>query len=179
MTRSCARNTSKQSFAQGARQRARGGVRHQVQNDFGIARRLENRAAPPQVSPQLGGIRDVPVVRHRHAALVAGHRKRLRVQQHGVAGGRIAGVADGLVAGQGPQNVAGEDVGDVAHGFVDEDLRAVGGAEAGALLSAMLQRVKPEVSQLGRFGVAVNRDHSAFVVEFIEHTFREPRRKPI
>ena len=33
----------------------------------------------------------------------------------------------------------------------------------------MLQRVQPEVGQLGCFGMAVDGDHAALFVEFIEH----------
>jgi hypothetical protein len=61
---------------------------------------LEDGAAPLQLRAQFGGVGDVAVVRHRDAALVAGHRKRLRVQQHRVAGGGVARVADGQLAGQ-------------------------------------------------------------------------------
>ena len=55
---------------------------------------------------QFGGIGDVAVVRDRDLALVAGHRERLRVEQHGIAGGGVARVADGQVAGQLGQHVA-------------------------------------------------------------------------
>ena len=49
------------------------------------------------------------------------------------------------------------------------DLVAVAGADAGALLPAVLQGVEAEVGQLGGFGMAVDGDHAALVVEFIEH----------
>ena len=52
--------------------------------------------------------------------------------------------------------------------FVGVDLVAIGGADAGALLAAMLQRVEPEIGQLGGFGVAVDGDDAAFFVELIE-----------
>ena len=71
------------------------------------------------------------------------------------------------------QHVAGEDVRHMPHGLVAVDLAAVAGADAGALLPAMLQRVEAEVGQLGRFGMAVDGDHAALVVEFIEHEIIE------
>ena len=89
-----------QRIAQRARQRALGRVRHQVQDHFGVARCLEDGPAPLQVGAQFRRVGDVAVVRHRHAALVAGHRKRLRVQQHRIAGRGIARVADGQLARQ-------------------------------------------------------------------------------
>ena len=64
-----------QRFAQRARKRALRGVRHQVQDDFGVARRLENRAVAPRSLPQFRGVGDVAVVRDRHPALVAGTEK--------------------------------------------------------------------------------------------------------
>ena len=44
----------------------------------------------------------------------------------------------------------------------------------GALLAAMLQRVQAQIGELGGFRMAVNRDHAALVVEFIEHTIQAP-----
>ena len=107
-----------QGIAQRAGQRALGRVRHQVQDDFGIAGGLEDGAAASQVAAQFGGVGDVAVVRHRHAALVAGHGEGLGVEQHGIAGGGIARVADGQFAGQSLQHRAGEDIGHVPHGLV-------------------------------------------------------------
>ena len=49
------------------------------------------------------------------------------------------------------------------------DLLAVAGADAGALLAAMLQRVEAQIGQLGGFGMAVDGDNAALFVEFIEH----------
>ena len=86
-----------QRFAQRAGQRALARTRHQVQNHFGIARGLEDGAVAFQLAAQFGGVGDVAVVRHRDVALVAGHRKRLRVEQHRIAGGGIARVADGAI----------------------------------------------------------------------------------
>ena len=42
-----------------------------------------------------------------------------------------------------------EDLGDVPHVLVDEDLRAVAHGDAGRLLAPVLQRVEPEVGELG------------------------------
>jgi hypothetical protein len=49
---------------------------------------------------------------------------------------------------------------------------AVGGADAGAFLAAMLQRVEAQVSQLGGFGMAVDGDYAALFVEFIVHKIK-------
>ena len=45
----------------------------------------------------------------------------------------------------------------------------VAGNNARALLSTMLQRIEPEVRQVGGLGMAINGENAAFLVEFIEH----------
>ena len=71
-----------------------------MQNDFGIARSLEDGTFALQLAPQFAGIGDIAVVRDRDLSLVAVDGERLRVQQHRIAGGGIARVADGQIAGQ-------------------------------------------------------------------------------
>ncbi len=66
------------------------------------------------------------------------------------------------------QDILGKDVGDQSHGAMGAQCQAVGGDDARRLLSAMLQRVQAEVSQLLRLRVSVDRHHSALVMEFIE-----------
>ena len=62
-----------------------------------------------------------------------------------------------------------ERLGHVAHGARDPHLLAVGGADAGALLAAMLQGVEAEIGQVGRFGMAEDAEDAALVFELIEH----------
>ena len=66
------------------------------------------------------------------------------------------------------QDFLGKDVGDQSHGAMGAQGQAVGGDDARRFLPAMLQRMQPEVSQLFRLRVSVDRHHSAFVMEFIE-----------
>ena len=58
-------------------------------------------------------------------------------------------MADGDVAAQRAQGGLVEDLADEPHVLVDEDLLTVTGGDAGRLLAAVLQRVEPEVRQLG------------------------------
>ena len=71
-----------------------------MQDYFGVTRGLKDRAFALKVAPQFGGIRDVSVVRDGNLAFIAGHRKRLRIQQHGVAGSGVARVPDRQLAWQ-------------------------------------------------------------------------------
>ena len=55
------------------------------------------------------------------------------------------------------------------HRLVAVDVVAVARCDAGAFLPAMLQRIKPQVGQIRRFGMPVDREDAALFVEFVEH----------
>ena len=175
MIRSFARNTSENApsscsrasrSALGKRALARPG--HQVQHDFGIAGGLENGPVALEIAPQFRRIRDVAVVRHRDLSLIAGHRKRLRIQQHRIAGGGIARVPDGQFAGQLVQHSGREDIGDMTHLADTVDGAAVAGRNPSAFLSPMLKSVQAEIGEIGGFGMAVNGENATLFVEFVE-----------
>ena len=65
------------------------------------------------------------------------------------------------------QNVFGKDVGDQSHGPMGAQRQPVGGDDARRLLSAMLQRMQAEVSELLRLRMGVDGHHPAFVVKFV------------
>jgi hypothetical protein len=138
-----------------------------MEDDFGIARSLKNGAALAEFLAQLHRVDDVAIVGHGDAALVAGDGERLGVEESRIAGGRIARVTDGESAGQLVQHIAGEDLGHVAHGLVAVEISAIAGADASALLAAMLERIEAEVGELGGFGVPVDGDDAAFLVELV------------
>ena len=131
-----------QRLAQRSRQSLFARPRHQMQNHFRIARSLKNGPFAFQFAPQLPGIRDVAVVRHRDLAFVASHRKRLRVQQHRVARRRIARVPDRQFPRQRPQHFRRENIRHVPHALVIVNVTPVARRDAGALLPAMLQGVQ-------------------------------------
>ena len=58
-------------------------------------------------------------------------------------------MADGQVPAQRLEGGLVEDLRDQAHVLVDQDLPAVADRDAGRLLAAVLQRVEPEVGELG------------------------------
>ena len=62
-----------------------------------------------------------------------------------------------------------ERVGDVTHRPRGAHPLAVSGDDAGALLAAMLQRVEPEIREVGGLGIAEDAEDAAFVFEFVEH----------
>ena len=134
-----------QRFAERSGKRPLARPRDQMQNHFGIAGGLENGAVAFQFAAQFSGIGDVAVVRDRDVSFIAGDRKRLGIEQHRIAGGRIAGVADGGFAGQSSQHFRRENFGHVAHALVAINFAAVAGRDAGAFLPAMLERVEAQV----------------------------------
>ena len=73
-----------------------------------------------------------------------------------------------MFAGQAAQHLRREDIGDVAHGFVAVNLAAVARGDAGAFLAAMLQRIQAQIGEVGGFGMAVDGEDAAFLVEFVE-----------
>ena len=75
-------------------------------------------------------------------------------------------MADGQVAGEPAQGGLVEDVGDQAHGLVDDHLAAVAGDYAGTLLATVLQGVEAKVDQFGRILVAEDPADAAFMFGF-------------
>ena len=69
-------------------------ARDEVQNDFGVRRRLVDRAVADQFAAERHGVGQVAVVRDGEAAGVELGEQRLHVAQDRLAGRRIAHVAD-------------------------------------------------------------------------------------
>ena len=68
--------------------------RVEVEDDLGVAVRLEDRALLDEIVAQLVRVDDVAVVAERDLAVRAVDQDRLGVQQLALAGGRVAHVAD-------------------------------------------------------------------------------------
>src|SRR5436305_6895448 len=69
-------------------------------------------------------------------------------------------MSDRPAAGEPGDHVLLEDVGDVTHAALQMELPAVPRDHAGALLAAMLERVEPQVGQIGRVVTAVDTEDS-------------------
>ena len=143
------------------------GKRDQVNDDFGVAVGLKNRALALQPRAHLHGVDQVAVVRHGNRSFVRLHQNRLRIQQRRVSGGRVARVADGQRAAHFREHIFGEDVGHRAHGLVRARSQAIGSDDPRRFLPAMLQRVQPQVSQLLRLRMGEDRHHTALVMKFV------------
>src|SRR5882724_3995898 len=136
-----------------------------MDDDFGVAVRLENRAAMLELAAPVGGVCEIAVVTERHFALVAIDHDGLCVEKSFVARSGITRVADGGGAGKFVQNIGRENFFDFAHGAVGVEFVAVAGDNAGGFLAAMLERVETKIDKLCRFSVAEDSDDAAVVVE--------------
>ena len=156
-------------------------LRDEVDEHFGIARRLEDRAGLLELGAELVGVREVAVVADRERAPRVVDREGLGVAQVRAASGRVTDVADGEAAGKLRELLLAEGVLHEAHRAVRRELLAVARDDTGRFLSAVLQRVEPEVRDVGRLGVAVDAEDAAFVVELVTLLFvgvaRDERRE--
>src|SRR5215472_11814375 len=140
-----------------------------MNDDLGIAGGLENRSLRLQTVADLIGIDEIAVVRNGNHALVAIHHDGLRVENGGIAGRGVTRVANRQGTRETVQDFSGKDLGDLAHGFVDEEALAVRRDNACRLLPAMLQLMQTEIGQRGSLAVVMYRYHSTFVLEFVHH----------
>lgn len=77
-------------------------------------------------------------------------------------------MADRVIARQSPENFGCKDVCDMPHRLMAVGFAPIARTDPGALLAAMLERVQTQVGKIRGFGMAVDGDHTAFFVEFIE-----------
>ncbi len=90
-----------QGVAQGAGERALRGVRHQVEDDFGIAGGLEDGAARvPVRARSSAALVMLPLWATAILPLLQATEKGWALSIDGVAGGGVARVADGELAGE-------------------------------------------------------------------------------
>jgi 2C-methyl-D-erythritol 2,4-cyclodiphosphate synthase len=75
------------------------------------------------------------------------------------------------VSGKTPEPLFTEDVGNKAHGFFDEKLSPVRGADSRALLPSMLQCIEPEIGEVGSLRMTIDAEYPALFVDIVEHRF--------
>ncbi len=148
-----------------------------MDDHFAVRGGLKNRAAALQPFAQLGEVDQVAVVRDGQSAAGVLDHQRLAILERGRALGGVAVVADRQGAFQALDHLAVEDVRDQAHPAMADQRLAVGRDDSSRLLSPMLQRVQPQVNQVGGFGMAINAEDSALLVEVVQIGFFELGRK--
>ena len=154
-----------QRLRDGARQGRRLGAGDEVKNDLRVGRGREEGARLLEVPPDLPRVDEVAVVREGERAAARREHDRLGVDQKRAARRRVADVPDGRPAGQPRQPGLVEDVRDVAHLALDVDLALV--VERGdprRLLAPVLERVEPEVGEVGGVLRVADAEDAALVV---------------
>ena len=138
-----------------------------MQDDLGVAARLEDRAVADELVAQLARVDEIAVVRDGDLSVRAVDQERLRVLELALAGRRVARVADGRCGRQRLERRLVERLGDLAHAARTRIRFAVGGGDAGALLAAVLERVEAEVGEVGGLGMSEDAEDAALVFEFV------------
>ncbi len=151
-------------------------LREHHDDDFAVHGRLEDESAAFEFVAEHGGVGQVAVVGDGDLAAHAIHRERLGVAEVRRAGGGIARVGDGHVADEVVQDFGVvENLRHEAHAMMLVKLAVVTGDDAGAFLSAMLERVKAVVGKFGGIRMAENAEHAAIMFGIILLLHR-PRR---
>ena len=140
-----------------------------MQHDFRVAARLEDGAPPDEVVAQLARVDEIAVVANRDLPMRTVDEDGLSVRELALAGRRVAHVADCRRSGQLGQRFAVEGIGDVAHRARHTHLLGVGRRNPRAFLSAVLQRVQPEIRHVGRLGMSEDAEDAALVFELVWH----------
>ena len=116
-------------------------------DQFGVGGALEPRAGRAQLVAQLARVHQVAVLADGDARDPGRADQRLRVLPARRARGRVAHVPDGRLAAEAGEGALVEDLRDQSHVPDGRDLAVIGHGDAGALLAAVLQRVKAEEGQ--------------------------------
>jgi hypothetical protein len=75
---------------------------------------------------------------------------------------------DRHMTGQTLESLFTEYFSDQAHGFFEMEALTVRGTDAGAFLTAVLQRIKTKVCKICRFLVAINAEYTTFFMDIME-----------
>jgi len=121
------------------------GCRKQMDDDFGIAGRLENGTLPYQIVAQGQGVGNIAIMGDGKAAGRKIGFERLYIAQRTRARGRIADMAAGGIPAQAVDHfLAVEIAGYRTQGAMAVEFAAVAAGNARRFLSAMLQRVQAQ-----------------------------------
>jgi len=143
-------------------------ARHEVVDDLGVGRRLEEAALADQHAAQEGRVGQVAVVAEREAAEVELGEERLDVAQDGLAGGGVAVVPDREPARQRLDHaLRAEVVADLAERAMAVELPAVRRDDPARLLPAMLERVQAEGGERRGVLVPVHGEDAALLAQLV------------
>ena len=136
--------------------------RLKMQKNFTVAGGLKNGSRVFQFGAQFRRVCQITVVRERklHAAPHA-HGQRLGIPRFGLSGGGIAHMPHGDIPRQVDKRFLGKHIGHQPHAHMAVDLSIRPCGYARAFLPAMLESVKTEIGQTGRFLMSADAENAA------------------
>jgi len=145
---------------------AAAGLRHQMQDHFGVGGGLHHGAAAHQFAAQGQAVGEIAVMADGKAAGVELGKQRLHIAQDGCACRGVADMTDRDAAGQAFDDLAaGEGVADQPQPPLGMKPGSIVGDDAGGLLAAVLQGVETQSGDGGRRGMAKNAEHAALLAQ--------------
>ena len=153
-----------------------------MDDDFGVAGRLEDRTAAVERPAKLQRVGQIAVVGDRETAFRQLREERLDVAQRGFAAGRIADVADGGPAGEAADDVVPVEITrDMAHRAMRVEMASIDTGDSGRFLAAVLQRMEAEGDEAGGVVGTPDAEHAALLAQLViverigrQHRFRSP-----
>ena len=139
----------------------------QVDDHLTVRRGLEDGPIGFQLVAEHRGVDQVAVMRQRQVPEGKVHGQGLNILQITAARGGIAVVSDGHVAGQPLEHRFRVNVSHKPHRLFQAEMLTVRGHDPGPLLPAMLERVEPQVGQIGSLLVAIDAEHCALIVKLV------------
>ncbi len=144
------------------------GRRDEMDDNLGVAGRLEDRAAPVELALEPHRVRNIAVVRDREAARGELGEQGLDVAERGLAGGRVADMADRGAPGERADHlVLVEIAGDMAHRAMAVEIAAVIAGDPGRFLAAMLERMQAQSGHRRGAVGAPQAEDAAFLAELV------------
>ena len=140
----------------------------EVDENFRIAGRLENRAAPHKLAADCDCVRHVAVVRNRESARRKVGVERLHVAQRGLTCRRIANMPTRHRTRKATDYIVAVEIArNVPHGAVGVELPSIPRAYPGRFLTAMLQCMKSERDKCCRGFRAPHAKNTALFAKFV------------
>ena len=139
-----------------------------MDDDFGVAGRLEDGSSAHQLVAQGSGVRDIAVMGNGKPATCEIRIERLHVPQARATGGGVPNVPGGHHAGKfGDGILSGEILDDVTKPATHEEIGAVIADDTGGFLSAMLKRMQSERRRRSRIGGVHCAEHAALFAQLV------------
>jgi hypothetical protein len=145
------------------------GAGEKMHDHLAVGRRLEDGTQMLALFSKLARVHQVSIVRDRDLPIAIRGQKRLKIRGEIASRRGVAIVPDGRVAREIGENTIGVHFADQPASFMNEQALAVGAADSGAFLPPMLQRIKSQVREPGRFGIAEDAEDRALVAHFVDH----------